>query len=235
MNSYSVDAGQPMRSEDYTGPGNGSDQPPRHNPNTTAIVGLRVFLVVVSSLFFLLLIALLTRSQYSDWEALSHPWQPLAQPWQLWLNTGLLAVASFTLQRARTLCKRASADHHFEAIKNQLIYSGVATGLFLASQLGLWQQLWSTGYSVAGNPANSFFYLMTGLHGLHLLGGLVAWARLWWRLQTKQPARLRPSVELCAIYWHYLLFVWLLILALFISPPETFAQIAAFCGFTPVQ
>lgn len=223
-----------MRSEDYTGPGSGDNLPPRDS-SATAIVGLRVFLVVVSSLFFLLLIALLTRSQYSDWEALSHPWQPLSHPWQLWLNTGLLAVASLTLQRARVLCRRPSDDNLLEAIKNQLIYSGVATGLFLSSQLGLWQQLWSTGYGVAGNPANSFFYLLTGLHGLHLFGGLVAWARLWWRLLTKQPAKLRLSVELCAIYWHYLLFIWLLILALFISPPETFAQIAAFCGFTPVQ
>ena len=65
------------------------------------------------------------------------------------------------------------------------------------------------------NPANGFFYLITGLHGLHLLGGLVAWGRTSdkvWR--GFEPAQVRLSVELCAVYWHFLLVVWLVLFAL---------------------
>ena len=72
------------------------------------------------------------------------------------------------------------------------------------------------GYFLTSNPANSFFYLITGMHGLHIVGGLVALAattmKAWnadWRMD-----RLRLSVELCAMYWHFLLFVWLAVFVL---------------------
>ena len=66
------------------------------------------------------------------------------------------------------------------------------------------------GYFAATNPANAFFYLITMLHGLHLLGGLIAWSRtitnLW---DGAEPAEVSLIVNLCAIYWHFLLVVWL--------------------------
>ena len=79
-----------------------------------------------------------------------------------------------------------------------------------------WRQLQAAGYYAAGNPANAFFYLLTGLHGLHLLGGLVVWGRTLpgCRAGARRPARLRLSVELCTVYWHYLLVVWLVLFGL---------------------
>ena len=80
--------------------------------------------------------------------------------------------------------------------------------------------------SAYANPANSFFYLITGVHGLHLLGALVAWARAARRFAASDsegadPAdvniRLRRSVDLCALYWHFLLLIWLGMLALFVN------------------
>ena len=70
---------------------------------------------------------------------------------------------------------------------------------------------------MTGNPANSFFYLLTGLHGLHILGGLVALARAvpaaW---GARRPgAGSGSALELCVAYWHFLLFVWLCLLVLF--------------------
>jgi cytochrome c oxidase subunit III len=72
---------------------------------------------------------------------------------------------------------------------------------------------------VAGNPATAFFYLFTGVHGLHLLGGLVVWARTVARM-TRSDVELidvRLSVELCTVYWHYLLLVWLVLFAVLLS------------------
>ena len=60
-----------------------------------------------------------------------------------------------------------------------------------------------------------FFYLITGLHGVHLLGGLVAWFRASVRLwRGAEVAKIRMSVELCAVYWHFLLVVWLVMFGL---------------------
>ena len=77
------------------------------------------------------------------------------------------------------------------------------------------------GYFLTSSPASSFFYLIVGVHGLHLLGGLGALAFTSGKALSGVPVRqLRLSVELCAIYWHFLLLVWLVFfgLLLFTGP-----------------
>ncbi|MBS7661370.1 cytochrome c oxidase subunit 3 [Pseudomonas lalucatii] len=193
----------------------------------TVRFGLRLFLVVVSSLFLLFLIAFITRSQVADWQPLTEPLAPLAQPRQLWLNTASLVAASIALQWARVAARQGRATSTALAFA----LGGAFAIAFLLGQLWLWRQFVVWGYGVAGNPANSFFFLLTGLHGLHLLGGLVAWGRTLGRLLRGAPlARLGHGVELCAIYWHYLLGLWLLLFAVLTSTPETYRAIAAFCG-----
>src|SRR6202035_5824592 len=96
-----------------------------------------------------------------------------------------------------------------------LLAGGVSAVIFLVGQLLAWRQLGLAGYFVASNPANSFFYLITAVHGLHLMGGLVALgkttAKVW---RGAAMSQVRLSVELCAIYWHFLLLVWLVLLGL---------------------
>ena len=92
------------------------------------------------------------------------------------------------------------------------------TLVFLVGQLIVWNQLIEYGYTAEKNPANAFFYLITGVHGAHLLGGLIAWIRAARKIREGvDPSVLRVSVELCAIYWHFLLFVWVVMLALFLN------------------
>lgn len=190
--------------------------------------GLYVLLGVMTSLFLLFVIAFMLRAQYADWRSLTAPLQPLADPWQLWINTGLLMCSSVALQWARIAARRQQP----RAMRQGLLLGGGFAFAFLVGQLWVWQQLSAQGFGVAGNPANSFFYLLTGIHGLHLLGGLVAWSRTI--SKTRHPLKadqLSASVELCAIYWHFLLAVWLVLLVFLTSTPGTFAAIAAFCGF----
>ncbi len=76
----------------------------------------------------------------------------------------------------------------------------------------------TSGIVVAGNPAASFFYLLTALHGLHIVGGLVALARTIRRAATgEDDTAFRLSVDLCATYWHALLLVWLVLFALLLA------------------
>ena len=72
------------------------------------------------------------------------------------------------------------------------------------------------GYFLPANPANAFFYLITGVHGLHVLGGLVAWAGPLSRRGAafELEAGCASSVELVPRYWHFLLLVWLVLFAL---------------------
>ena len=172
----------------------------------TAKVGLSVFLGVVTAIFGLLTAAYFIRMTYADWQA-------LPVPALLWLNTAILILSSVALQWARTSAGPQQADR----VRRGLLAGGALAFAFLVGQLLVWRQLGSLGYFVDTNPSNSFFYLITALHGLHLLGGLVAWLRASLRLwRGAEVAKIRMSVDLCAVYWHFLLLVWLVMFGLFL-------------------
>ncbi len=172
-----------------------------------AKVALISFIAVVTSLFALFLSAYLMRMKLADWN-------PLAEPKLLWLNTGLLVLASIAFQLTRGASKRGQ----LLTMKTGLLAGGVCTTLFLLGQLVAWQQLNAGGYFMTSNPANAFFYVLTALHGMHLLGGMWVWGRTTTRVLTGADAEsVRLSVELCTVYWHYLLLVWIVLFALLLS------------------
>ncbi|MDQ3773529.1 MAG: cytochrome c oxidase subunit 3 [Pseudomonadota bacterium] len=165
-------------------------------PLPTAKLGLWVFMGVVTVLFSIIVSAYVTRMGFADW-------RPLPEPRLLWLNTGVLILSSVAMQWAQVAARRGRID----SLRVGLLAGGVFAWAFLAGQLWAWQQLGASGYFLAVNPANTFFYLITALHGLHLVGGLVAWGKTTVKVWRGFEARL--SVELCAVYWHFLLVVWL--------------------------
>jgi cytochrome c oxidase subunit III len=172
-----------------------------------AKTGLWVFLAVVTSMFCLFISAYAMRMKLGDWT-------PLPEPDLLWVNTGLLVLSSIALQWARNAAKQDRID----SLKVGLNVAGVLTIGFIVGQLFAWRQLVDDGYFLNSNPANAFFYLFTALHGLHILGGLVAWIRAVSRLwRGSDAAQVRLSVELCAVYWHFLLIVWLILFGLMLS------------------
>ena len=173
-------------------------------PLPTAKIGLRVFLVVITVLFSLLVVAYGDRMAAADW-------RPLAEPWLLWLNTAMLILSSVAFQWAWVSARRGQRD----GVRVDLLAAGGFAFAFLVGQLLVWQQLAALGYFAATNVAAAFFYLITMLHALHLLGGMVAWGRTTakvWRGAEVDEVRL--SVELCAVYWHFLLVVWLVLFSL---------------------
>jgi len=113
------------------------------------------------------------------------------------------------------LAQVAAHRGRIECVQKALFAGGVLAFAFLAGQLVAWRELDAAGYFLASNPANSFFYLLTALHGLHVAGGLVALGRATVKVRRGLNVdQVRLSVELCAIYWHFLLFVWLVLFAL---------------------
>jgi cytochrome c oxidase subunit 3 len=177
-----------------------------------AKIGLWAFLGVVTSLFGLFISAYWMRMQHAHGD--HGDWNPLAVPRQLWVNTALLILSSVAMQWARSAASHGRADH----VRAGLIAGGAFAWAFLAGQLFAWHQLSTSGF-MASNPAVAFFYLLTGVHGLHLLGGLFVWAKTVVRMARPgvELVDLRLSVELCTVYWHYLLLVWLVLFAVLLS------------------
>jgi cytochrome c oxidase subunit III len=174
-----------------------------------AKVGLTMFLAVVTSLFGLFFSAYSMRMHHGHGD-----WNHVAEPKVLWLNTLMLILASVALESAR----RAGKKGELRALKVGLFGAGVFTFAFLGGQLAAWQQLSTSGYFVASSAAIAFFYLLTAVHGLHVLGGLLAWGKTMGRLTGgAELIDVRQSVELCAIYWHFLLLVWFVLFGLLLS------------------
>jgi cytochrome c oxidase subunit 3 len=190
---------------------------------------LRFFLAVVGVIFFLFTVTFLSRTQFPDFMALSgEPWQPFTNPIQLWYNTGALLASGIALQWAKLSAK---ANHLNGALAGIII--GIFFSLsFLIGQLLVWNQLYDLGYVLTSNPANSYFYLFTAVHGVHILGGLAALSKVTFQFIRKNSlSQLRAGISLCTSYWHFLFVIWLLLFALLTSSPETYKTIAQLCGF----
>ena len=175
-----------------------------------AKIGLWILLAVITSLFGLFISAYWMRMEHAHGD-----WSPLAVPRLLWLNTALLILSSAGMQGARAAARRAQPDR----VRLALIAAGALALAFLAGQLVAWRQLSASGHFMASSPASAFFYLLTGVHGLHLLGGLLVWGKTVVRMAHRGVELLDValSVELCTVYWHYLLLVWLVLFALLLS------------------
>lgn len=174
------------------------------NSKTILLAG---FLAVATSLFGLFISAYALRMEMPDWS-------PLAEPNLLWVNSGMLVFASVAYQWTRNMAIRDRT----QAVRIGLAIAGLLTVLFLVGQLLAWQRLMADGSYVTGNPANAFFYLLTAVHAAHLLGGLWVWARSSIKVWTGAEAEsVRLSVELCAVYWHYLLLVWAILFAMLLN------------------
>jgi len=175
------------------------------NSKTIMLAG---FLAVATSLFGLFISAYSLRMEMPDWS-------PLAEPNLLWVNTGLLVLASIVYQWTRNVAVKGRTQQ----VRVGLTIAGLLTIMFLLGQMLAWQGLMSEGSYVTSNPANAFFYLLTAVHGLHMLGGMYVWGRsvrkVWSGGEGAIDARL--TVELCAVYWHFLLLVWAVLFGMLLS------------------
>ncbi|MDQ0133543.1 cytochrome c oxidase subunit 3 [Neorhizobium galegae] len=189
----------------------------RQQPPVPAVkTGLFVFLGVVGALFSLAVSAYFMRMASTDWWA-----TPV--PRLLWVNTAALALSSVALQWA----KREAEHGRMESLRPVLSAAFALAVFFLVGQVQAWRELTAAGYVLADNPANSFFYMLTGLHGLHILGGLAVLAHTTVRAFSTDvaPERLRLSIDLSAIYSHFMLAVWLLLFGLFAGWANDFVDL----------
>jgi cytochrome c oxidase subunit 3 len=179
-----------------------------------AKTGLWIFLAVISSLFALFMTAYSMRMGHGHGEDM-HDWHPVTEPGVLWLNSGVLVLGSIAMQWARVSIAKGNRSRAQES----LLIGGLLTVAFLVGQLFAWSELQTSVEITARNPALAFFYVLTAVHGLHLIGGLVVWAKTLLRLRRQETELIdvRLSVELCAVYWHYLLLVWLVLFTLLLA------------------
>jgi cytochrome c oxidase subunit 3 len=160
--------------------------------------GMLAFMGTVSMLFIGFTSAYILRKASADW-------RPLSPPAVLWLSTLALACSSLALEGAR----RSLRAWNLPLAKAGILATGLLGGLFLVGQILGWRALAAQGIYLATNPHSSFFYLLTGLHGLHLLGGLIWLVPVTFRAYRLEFVPGTDPLSLVALYWHFLGAVWL--------------------------
>ncbi len=142
-------------------------------------------------------------------------WHPIAMPKVVWLSTALILISSLTMEISRRSLKQQR-----DAGYGRWLLITVALGLaFLVTQLFAWRQLVRQGAYMASNPYNSFFYLFTAAHGLHLLGGLLALGYLLLRTTARRDTlegelRRSGAAGAATIYWHFMDALWVVLFML---------------------
>jgi len=137
-------------------------------------------------------------------------WVTVHLPRILWANTCILLASSFTLESARRRLFLADSPGF-----RKFWFVTTALGiLFVAGQLVAWRQLVAQGVYIASNQASSFFYIFTGAHAVHLLGGVGALLFVSFRKFEKTKITLPTAAEITSYYWHFMDGLWIFLLAL---------------------
>jgi cytochrome c oxidase subunit 3 len=185
-----------------------------------AKVGLLVILAIVGMLFTLFFSSHFMRQEIEDWRQI-----PL--PSMIWINGILLLAASLYLQSALVTARRQASRVEVlgggnpmpvdvrnnkktdNSVRSLLINACVLTVAFLIGQLITWYEVAGNGFYLSSNPSSSFFYVLTGLHGLHIIGGLAVLFHTTALTRSDMKLhKLVTRVDVCALYWHFLFFIW---------------------------
>jgi cytochrome c oxidase subunit 3 len=141
-------------------------------------------------------------------------WHHLTLPRVLYWNTLVLLASSVTLEISRRrVATFMGGDKTSDANPALWIYVTLALGVvFVAGQYAAWLQLRSEGLYLATNPNSSFFYLLTAVHGLHVLGGLVGMTSVIRKL--RRSILRRSTLDSFSYYWHFMGILWVYLLGL---------------------
>lgn len=176
-------------------------------PSDVSLTGVWVAIAAIVMFF-----AALT-SAWMILKGSSHNWIPTALPRIVYANSVLLLASSLTLEFSRGSLT-AGMGRRFLL----WLYATLALGIaFIAGQLVAWRELVAQGIYLSTEPSSSFFYLLTGAHALHLLGGIVALLIVVFQAsKIAQGMKRRNLLDATAIYWHFMYGLWIYILLLLV-------------------
>ena len=207
--------------EDSRGGGGGGGKPPdggddgddgyygkgwRREPPSPRRFSTGIAIAMVSILMFFMALT----SAFLVLHHSSRVWVAVHLPRILWANTAVLIGSSFLLERARSRLSNGDVP----GFRKLWLVSTAMGLLFVAGQLVAWRQLVAQGVYVASNQASSFFYIFTGAHGVHLLGGVAVLLFVLLRNFEKSQISRSLAAEITSYYWHFMDGLWIFLFAL---------------------
>ena len=158
-----------------------------------------IFVASVGMLFASLTSAYIVRQAEGNWLFFN-------LPDLLYWTSGVIIVSSVTMQMAYYAAKKDMLDR----VKSLVIITMVLGTFFLIGQVFAWRELVAQSVYFVGNPSGSFLYVLTGLHGLHIVSAIIYLILvLVAAYRFKIHSRSLAQIEMCTTYWHFLGGLWL--------------------------
>ena len=211
------------------GSGGEDDQPGFYERLRRYRMGVAFGLASVIMIFVSLTSAYVVRQGLGSWDdrtaTYATDWKAVPLPETLLvINTLVLLASSVTLELSRRAIHRQGVTAALGPIpgvaleERQVPWLGISIVLgvaFLGGQLAAWTELQRAGYFVSGTPSTSLFYVLTGVHAAHLLGGLLTlfYAALMPLIGKSLDSR-RIAVDATGWYWHFMAALWIYVYAL---------------------
>jgi cytochrome c oxidase subunit 3 len=170
--------------------------------------GMMVFLLSLSVLFLASIIGyLVVRSRAAEWPPPGSPKLPAG----LWVSTVIILVSSGTIQSALNSVRR----NRLGALIGFMLMTLLLAVVFLVSQAVNWAWLMSIQATTQAELYLFTFYLLTGLHAAHVIGGVVLLSVVTAKaFRGAYSPQHHPGVRYAAMYWHFLDGVWLVMFVL---------------------
>lgn len=177
--------------------------PKQTDDGFTSYLGMLISLGSFSMLFITLLASYaILRVQAGSW--MSNNMSALSMALG-WLNTGMLLLSSISYFMVSRSTKKRN-----KAIIQRFLNTTITIGfIFLILQLTLWYTLNQDGYSIISHIEGSVFYMLSGLHGLHIVGGIIA--LFWLNYKINNLVNYLQQVKLVGMFWHFLTVIWVVI------------------------
>lgn len=142
-------------------------------------------------------------------------WKPFGLPFQVWISTALIIVSSFDYE----LAKKHLLEGNQQKARKWFFITGILGAIFIASQIMAWITLVNRGYYAQGNPYAGLFYILTGVHAVHVVGGIISlgFIILKTQIETDDADELLKRqwfAKVVAWYWHFIGILWLVLFAL---------------------
>lgn len=194
-----------------------------HDDQRTGFSPARYWVCLVTTLAAVLMTFVVLTTAYVARTSGARDWQPIEMPGLLWLSSALILASSATFEAARrSLQPLTEDDGRYRRWLTLTLMLGFG---FLVAQTIVFRQLMARGFYLANNPHSAFFYILTGTHGVHLLGGIIA--LIYLLLQDNRRAtqlieinereadiKQRTLSGVVALYWHFIAGLWIFLFAL---------------------
>lgn len=193
-----------------------------HDDQRTEFSPARYWVCLIAMLAAVLMTFVVLTTAYVARTSGVRDWQPIEMPRLLWISTALILASSATFEAARRSLWPRTKDNRYRRWLTWTLALGFG---FLVAQAIVFRQLIARGFYLANNPHSAFFYILTGTHGVHLAGGIIALIYLLVQ-DNRRAAQLveiserdvqikqRTLSGVVALYWHFITGLWIFLFAL---------------------